>query len=57
MAKSIEERLRIIEIKDAAAMCMYRYWRCLDYKLFDGGCRTFQPRTPWRGELGHALLV
>jgi len=35
MGKSVEERLRIIEIKDAAAMCMYRYWRCLDYKLFE----------------------
>jgi hypothetical protein len=35
MPKTVEERLRIIEIKDAAAMVMYRYWRCLDYKLFD----------------------
>ena len=35
MAKSFEERLRIMEIKDAAAMVMYRYWRCLDYKLFN----------------------
>jgi len=35
MAKTLEERLRIIEIKDAAAHVMYRYWRCLDYKLFD----------------------
>jgi SnoaL-like domain len=35
MPKTVEERLRIIEIKDAAAHVMYRYWRCLDYKLFD----------------------
>jgi len=34
-AKSIEERLRILEIKDAATMAMHRYWRCLDDKLFD----------------------
>ena len=33
--KSIEERLRILEIKDAATMAMHRYWRCLDDKLFD----------------------
>ena len=32
---SLEERIRIIEIKDAASMAMYRYWRCLDYKKFD----------------------
>lgn len=36
MAKlSLEERIRILEIKDASRMAMHRYWRCLDYKLFD----------------------
>jgi hypothetical protein len=32
---SLEERIRILEIKDASMMAMHRYWRCLDYKLFD----------------------
>jgi hypothetical protein len=41
MAKNIEERLRTLEIKDAAAMAMYRYWRCLDDKLFDELPDTF----------------
>ena len=35
MGKTVEERLRVLEIKDAAMMTMHRYWRCLDDKQFD----------------------
>ncbi len=34
-ARTLEERLKILEAKDGAREAMYRYWRALDYKEWD----------------------
>lgn len=34
-ARTLEERLAILEAKEAARDAMYRYWRALDYKQWD----------------------
>src|SRR6185369_9393451 len=34
-ARTVEERLMILEAKDGAREAMFRYWRALDYKQWD----------------------
>src|SRR5579884_593409 len=34
-ARTLEERLMILEAKDGAREAMHRYWRSLDYKQWD----------------------
>ena len=49
MSMSLEQRIRRLEIIEAAKAAMYRYWRCLDYKLFDqlGDCFTETAEADW----------
>ena len=51
-ARTVEERLALLEAKDGAREAMFRYWRALDYKHWDilPDCFTEDADADWGGD-------